>query len=526
MVTREYAGIAEAGGVKNVSCSLSESLASLRNEVTVFIPMYACTDTSSLSGVEDLPGECILVQACGGEHRVDFAHGFLNGIEIVFVKHPCFLEKRGVYTYTKADEELDAGNVHGSGHRDALFMNTVFQKAVVLYGYKRMSRQGGPDVIHCQDAATALVPVFVDFEKQNSKAAYGFYEKTKCIVTIHNAGPGYHHEFYSIGDATFNTGLPESILKNGLNGGNVEPFLLAEKSSCITTVSPQYADEIMDERTDTAGLSHVFRERGTRIVGITNGIDISRYTPSDKSVSLLPYSFDPEKGDLAGKYLCRRELLQKYADESVPADMLRSSGIESYGFIDGDCSDDITYIAYHGRVVWQKGITVLARAADYILSKNLPARFIFIGQGQPDLEKELLQVALKHEGKCVYFRGYDRLLSRLCIASADLALFPSYFEPCGLEDLIAQIFGTIPVAHATGGLCKIIDEETGFLYKDNTSEDLSAILEPLIKIKAMTGADVFKKMIAHTAANVREKFSWEQVTLTRYMPLYKELTEM
>ena len=152
-------------------------------------------------------------------------------------------------------------------------------------------------------------------------------------------------------------------------------------------------------------------------------------------------------------------------------------------------------------------------------------RFIFIGQGQPELERELLRVALKYEGRCIYFHGYDRFLSRLCMASADLAIFPSYFEPCGLEDLIAQIFGTIPVAHATGGLCKIIDEETGFLYKKNSPEELESILIPLIEIKSRAGADVFSKMISHTASNVRKKFSWKQVTKSRYIPLYESLIE-
>ncbi|MBQ2600938.1 MAG: glycogen/starch synthase [Treponema sp.] len=523
MVTREYAGIAEAGGVKNVSCSLSETLAALGHRVVAFIPMYGCTDISLLKDFTEKWKESISVYSCGRKHEVSFSRGFLNGVEIILVKNPCFSEKQAVYTYTKEEEALNPHNRHGSGHRDFLLMNVIFQKSVVEYGILHScGKSERPDIIHCQDAATAMVPTFIDFERKRRNAAARTYARTGCVVTIHNAGPGYHHDFGSIGEAENYTGLPAEELSYGLNGERVEPFLLAEKSACLTTVSPQYAEEILNDETDTAGLSGIFRERGTEIIGITNGIDISKYKPTDRKASLLPYEYDPESGDLDGKYMCREYLLEKFACEKA-VDSSTFRGIETYGYIREEPGTDLAYIAYHGRVVWQKGITVLTEAADRILEKGLPARFIFIGQGQPELERELLQIALKHEGKCIYFRGYDRFLSRLCMASADMAIFPSYFEPCGLEDLIAQIFGTIPVAHATGGLCKIIDEETGFLYKQNTPEELASILESLIMIKERSGVDLFAKMISHTAENVREKFSWRQVIQTRYIPLYERL---
>lgn len=523
LVTREYAGIAEAGGVKNVSCSLSETLAKLGHNVCVFMPEYGCTDSSRLEDFTEDFVRNVDVDSCGRSWDMNFSRGSMNGVEIVLVRNPIFKEKKSVYTYTRDDESENPSHRHGEGHFDALLMNTIFQKAVVEYGLlldKRLS----PQIVHCQDAATALVPVFIEYRKSVDGKAKEFYCSTKSLVTIHNAGPGYHHQFQNIDEAAYNTSLPRTILEGGLNGGCVEPFLLAEKCSCTTTVSPQYADEILSEKTDTAGLSRVYRERGTRIIGITNGIDISRYTPKDTESSLLPYAFDPEAGQLEGKELCRKYLLDNFAMDGAKESL---DGIETYGYIDTEnefgSENDLTYIAYHGRVVWQKGINVLAKSVDTILSKKLPVRFIFIGQGQPDLEKELLQLALRYEGKCIYFRGYDRFLSRLCMASADIAIFPSYFEPCGLEDLIAQIFGTIPLAHATGGLCKIHDDETGFLYMENTPEKLTNMMEALIKIKYRVGADVFSKMIIHTAKSVRENFTWEQVTQTKYIPLYERL---
>lgn len=522
LVSREYAGIAEAGGVKNVSCSLSENLAALGHSVTLFIPMYGCTDISQLKAFQNEWKIPVTVTASGSNCQVSYSHGTFNGVEIVFVNHRCFSEKKAVYTYTREEEKEDSSHKQGTGHSDVLFMNTLFQKAVIAYGtlLEEDSSQG-PQIIHCQDAATSMVPVFMEHEKKISESAKNFFMNTKCVVTIHNAGPGYHHEFYSMHDAQFITGLPAELLQSGLNGQNIEPFLLAETCSCITTVSPQYAEEIISGKTDTAGLSEEFRRRGTKIIGITNGIDLSRYTPSDTSQSLLPYPFDPESENFEGKYKCRSHLLTKYASENKRN--ANPKDIETYGYIVPNDGHDITYVAYHGRVVWQKGITVLAKSAEQLLEKNLPVRFIFIGQGQPELEKELTQLALRYEGKCVYFRGYDRFLSRLCMASADVAVFPSFFEPCGLEDLIAQIFGTIPVAHATGGLCKITDDETGFLYRENTPEKLTSILEALIKIKSRAGTDFFRRMISHTSANVRDNFSWKKVIQNKYIPLYESL---
>ena len=133
---------------------------------------------------------------------------------------------------------------------------------------------------------------------------------------------------------------------------------------------------------------------------------------------------------------------------------------------------------------------------------------------------------MSNPGKCVYFKGYSRFLSRLSIAAADFAVFPSFFEPCGLEDLIAQIYGTIPVAHATGGLCKIIDDETGFLYRNNTPEELAMVLHSLTVIKVCAGKNIFNNMIAYTAVNVRKYFTWETVTREKYIPLYQSLIKI
>lgn len=512
LVSREYAGIAEAGGVKNVATSLCESLAKLGHKVTLFIPFYGCTDLSNVkecnAGLENYPAQ---IELCNKTEKVFFFTGIMNGVNIVFIRHPSFTEKKAVYTYTEEDELKNPQHKKGQGHFDVNFLNTLFQKAVIKYG-ELYCADSIPDVVHCQDAATAMV------------ASYGYFSesfsKVKFVVTIHNAGPGYHHSFASIKDAVFYTGLAEDYLKKGLcqyaGAETVEPFILAGFNSTITTVSPEYAKEILEDRTDTAGLSGAFNKNNIQITGITNGIDFSRYEPFDTGKSLLPFAYNPSELELEGKYKCRNYFMQNFASENkanLPEELTQ------YGYIEENDEEDFVYIAYHGRVVHQKGIEVMCDAAEKLLYKNLNVKFIFAGQGSQELEERLASMAKKFAGSVVYLKGYEKISARLSIAAADFSLHPSWFEPCGLEDFIAQTFGTIPVAHGTGGLKKIIDQKTGYLYEPNTADKLSALLEKLILMVEKQGRKVLNPLIKEASDYIHHNYSWDKVAL-EYEKIY------
>jgi len=526
VASREYAGIAEAGGVKNVTCSLCENLVRLGNKVIAFLPLYGCSDLQNVTSFQknDLMNTEISVH--GKLEKVQYATGWSCGVEIVFVCHPSFAEKRAVYTYTAEEERLNNSHVHGTGHEDALFLNTLFQKAVVSFASFCQPDQI-PDIVHCQDATTAIIPTFIKYAAETAMTERIVFSHTKCVVTIHNAGPGYHHEFPSAQECIAYTGLPLEAVEKSMNGDRVEPFLLASLNAQLTTVSPQYAKEIADGTTQTAGLSESFKYHHIIIKGITNGIEFSKYDPSDIKKSLLPFVFNPARKDLLGKYHCRRFFLEKFFDDSTAdgSPVETYQGIEQFGHLEtGSAADpcEPVFLSYHGRIVRQKGIDILAGAASYLLAHDALVRFIFIGQGEQSLENELIDLSRKYPGKCLFLRGYNRSLARLCIAVADFAVFPSTFEPCGLEDFIAQVYGTIPIAHATGGLCKIIDEQTGFLYKENTDAEISEIIQSLVTLKQAEG-DLFNNMIAYTASYVRQHYSWRTVVKEKYIPLYTAL---
>jgi starch synthase len=521
-VTREYAEVAEAGGIKNVVRSLAEEFAKNGWQVTVFIPFYGCTDTSCLT---DFHHDCIppvTLQIASQTFSVSFSCAkfcTIPNLRLIFIIHPSFSEKLGVYTYTESEELLNNTHICGTGHEDSIFLNTLFQKAIVSFG-NHITGMNPPQIINCHDAATAMVPAFVNESRSL------FFKDTKCVITIHNAGPAYHHSFETIDTALVYTGLPYNILYQALNGRSVEPFLIGCQFAHMTTVSPAYAEELLSPNSsNTGGLSAAFIKKGIGITGIINGIDYDRYDPADTEKSKLPYRFDPLHKDLTGKYKCRSYFLTIYSHTRTEK-LQNGNMVKQYGVISDQQEtkqeNNVVYISFHGRIVPQKGIDVFTAAARNLMAKYDFVRFIVMGQGISELENSLIQTAGNFPGRFLYLKGYNRALSRLCTAVSDFIVLPSRFEPCGLEDFIAQIYGTIPVAHSVGGLKKIRDRTTGFLYTPDTAETLSSVLSDLVEQKKKNPA-VFDKIIFDGAAEVKNKYSWSVVVRDFYMPLFKRL---
>ena len=509
MVSREYAGIAEAGGVKNVVCSLSEALARLGHDVVCFIPYYGCVTPQSL-GTFKQNELSAAVESAGERYLISYSTGFLNGVKIILVGAQCFWAKQNVYTYCAADRQIFPDCKIGEGYADQHLMNTVFEKAILAFGEEYCSKNDSPDIIHCHDACAAALPAIISCNKKNS------FSKTKYVVTIHNAGPYYHHEFKDIGEAEFYTGLGREVLEKAKNGDRVEPYLLASLYGVLTTVSPDYAKELSDPKNqNTDGLSQIIAQKKIPIVGITNGFDLARYEPGDVEASRLPFEFNPEQLDLAGKYKTRESFLEKVAGRDAPEII----GMPRYGYLD---KEGRVFFAYHGRLVRQKGILVLLEAAREFLKKVPEARLIINGQGEEALSDQCAAFANENRGRVVFWRGYEKAMSRMFTAAADFALMPSDFEPCGTEDFIAQIFGTIPVAHATGGLKKIVNGKTGFLYEPNTPERLAAVMVDLAQ-KKLKNAKCFDKIIREGAKRLRSVYSWKTVVKEQYERLYWEL---
>ena len=514
-VSREYAGLAEAGGVKNVVCSLSEGLSRLGNNVTLFIPQYGCSDFSNVFDFEKIPNSSFDIEVNSKKYLVSFAKGKINDVEIIFLVSDCFLEKKGVYTYTKEEEEENPDFIRGHGHKDSLEIEMIFQKSLIKF-LKSFSIK--PDIIHCHDATTAFIPVLANTSENKE-----YFNNTNFVVTIHNAGPAYHHEINGINKAKDFTGLPKDMLKLGLLNDSVEPYLLSAFYGKLTTVSPWYGNEILDpNNNNTQGLSEAFFKNKIKIYGITNGIDFENYNPTDINKSHLPYPYNPEKLSLEGKYQCRNGFFNYFGspilNNSEKAREMRSEGLEQFGYLEKMHNDTVIF-AYHGRLVYQKGLDVLSEAMPLCLQNNSNIRFIITGQGDKRLEENQINLAKQFPGKVLYLRGYNKTLARLCVAVSDFIVLPSFFEPCGLEDFIASILGTIPIAHKTGGLQKIQNNITGFLYENNDAKNLSTKLLNLLDFKNQY-TEKFFSMIEKAAKEVHYSYDWANVIKKYYIPLY------
>lgn len=533
MVTREYAGFAEAGGVKNVVKSLAEAAADYGFAVTVFLPHYGTKDSHIIDNLSAYT-ENNTIYSGDKVYPVRYAELVQKGIRFVFVDSEIFSEKMDIYTYCA--EELDYFKKKfsrpdlkkGDGYVDSHEMNVIFQKAVCGYAIQHLS---APQVLHCHDAHTALLPAFITTHPE----AKLLFRHTNMLITIHNAGDGYRQTFDSLDQAAVLTGLPRRVLELGQIDDTVEPFLVGQAFASLTTVSPWYAQQLKEPEQShySYQFSTALAQKNIHISGITNGIDFAAYDPRDTHCSGLPYAFDIQKEQFEGKYACRSFLLQKLQEHGdITA---QYAGVQQYGTISCEEDSKTVYIMYHGRFVYQKGIDILLKAIPPLLKNCSALKFIFMGQGTTELENKASALSAVLPGKFVYCKGYNRKLARLITAAADFIILPSLFEPCGLEDLIAQVYGTIPIANAQGGLQKIRHGKTGFLYKlpKGSEQDIDTHIKILIQTvleqaafflrsdkTRLTDIPYFKAIMLRAYQELCTTFSWKHIFADQYLTLY------
>lgn len=501
-VAREYAGIAEAGGVKDVAAGLARALAATGARATAVVPLYG-----GLPRDFDLPPQVasFTVPVPGldapwavTEEPVALRALELHGVRVLLVDTPRMAEKRGVYTYTDGDERENEHRKRGTGHWDFNQLNALLARAA-LEGALRL--EDPPDVFHCHDGHAALLPALL---REAPRYARGL-ATAGAVVTIHNAGAGYHQEIWDRQFAGLLTGLDQKVLARGILADTVDPLLLAGHYALLNTVSEQYAKEMLEERDRerSAGLGRALREKGIPLAGITNGIDPDPYDPRRPAQTGLPFRFDPSTGDLEGRQGCRRAL----ADRLSAGPALRDSSVPLFAFI--------------GRLTSQKGVDVLAAAVRICLAEDPSAAFIVLGEGEKWAEDSLRALAAdpRSSGRVFFIQAYDTGLSKLIDASSDFLLVPSVYEPCGLTDFQAQLLGCVPVVHRVGGLVKVEDGVTGFSYDEHSARALAQAVARAARVFRGDPA-LLDRIRRQGFERVLDRYTWERVLESGYMPLY------
>ncbi|MCI5139851.1 MAG: glycogen synthase, partial [Candidatus Electrothrix sp. AR1] len=349
-------------------------------------------------------------------------------------------------------------------------MNVLLQKAALDLMILLNLR---PDIIHCHDGHAAILPAML-----RERGGYRHYFcKTGVVVTVHNAGLGYHQEVDDLDFAEAITGLPESALRSGLFNKAFNPFVAAAGYAQINTVSEQYARELQetDEGIRTGLLGHEFLKKGVELVGITNGVNPEDFNPAQGKKLGLPAHFNPEKGKLDGKRLCKEEML--HSCREVSPESGDWAAVEQYGSL-GDTPESPLF-TFIGRLTAQKGVDLLLQAVSLITTDF---QLLVLGSGDSALEQKLQDLAEDDTGRICFLKGYDPDLALKIYAAGDFFLIPSLYEPCGLTDYIAQLFGNLPIVHHVGGLVKVLDRKTGFAYQEHTPEALAETMSLALEI--------------------------------------------
>ncbi|MGH9423956.1 MAG: glycogen synthase, partial [Thermoanaerobaculia bacterium] len=280
-----------------------------------------------------------------------------------------------------------------------------------------------PDIVHAHDWHTALLPVYLHSGLRGSDQ----FRKARSVFTIHNLnyqgiGGGRHfpalglHSRYWAPDAVEHFG-DVNLMKGGI--------ILADQ---VTTVSPTYAREIQTGE-HGAGLDGILRSLSFKLQGILNGIDVEEWDPATDPHVSSPF----HEGHLLGKNLSKRAMLRELTLKIKAKTPL-------LGFI--------------SRLVDQKGIDLLIAALPHMLAAGAYA--VILGSGEPRYENALQQIAAQHPESCRVIIGFDTALAHRIYAASDVLLMPSIYEPCGLNQLYALRYGTVPVVRLTGGLADTV----------------------------------------------------------------------
>jgi starch synthase len=389
----------KTGGLADVIEALPKALVALGHEVAVVLPRYRGNKAESvvLSSVTIPLGQRLRFPAI-------LDGGTINGLRYLFVEDPGYFDREGLYGGISGDYPDNA-------ERFSEFSRAVIEVAKQVWA---------PDVIHCHDWQTGLVPVLL----RTSYSDDPLVRDVPVVFTIHNMG--YHGLFGR--EVLERAGIPAGVFTltgmeffgsvNFLKGGLVF-------SDYLTTVSPKYAQEIQT-REYGYGLDGVVRARADRLVGILNGVDYSIWSPEKDKFIAARYSAK----DLSGKQICKQDLLAVFG---LPAEHISKPVI---GIV--------------SRFADQKGFDLIAERAHKLMHEDLV--LTVLGTGDRKYEKLFVALAEDYAGRVGVKIAYDNAMAHKIEAGADMFLMPSRYEPCGLNQIYSLRYGTVPIVRATGGL--------------------------------------------------------------------------
>ena len=464
---------AKTGGLADVIGSLAAEVRFLGHEVAVFLPRYKVIDVQKW-GLQSAVDRFEVPLGAEKEPGRVFTSSLRNGVKVYFVEHPEFYGRDGLYGTPLGD--------FSDNDRRFIFFQRALLEALKILGLK-------PDILHCHDWQTGLVPVYL----KTLYAQDSFYEKIRIVFTVHNLG--YQGNFPP--DSLPMTGLGwDQFRMEKLEFYGKISFLKAalQDADSLTTVSERYSREIQSKEFG-CGMEGVLSKRRENLYGIVNGIDLEEWNPEKDT-------------DLAARYGIR----------SLEKKGLNKEALQRENNLTVD--PRIPLCGVVSRLVDQKGIDILIPALAPAM--ELGIQFVILGTGEERYHQLLRELAKKNKGRCGVHILFDSKMAKRIYAGADTMLMPSYYEPCGLGQMITLRFGTIPVVRATGGLADTIqnfDPKTGsgngFSFQDYTSEALLDAVKRALEVYRNE-----KKWLELVETAMSCDFSWA-ASAKKYVQIYE-----
>lgn len=445
-VSSEVTPFVKTGGLADVSAGLPLALVEMGYDIRIITPKYGNVSERrnrihEIKRLKDIP-----IEVAGEESMATVKSSQVinskSKVQVYLVTSEKYFEpNKGAYVSVKTGKEFP--------NNDERFI--FFQKAAIETCFRLGWK---PDYIHCNDWQTGLIPVFL----KELYADSGFFDNTRSIFTVHNLA--YQGVFPK--ESFEKTGLPKGLFKaSGVAHKSQLNMMKAGLlyADAVTTVSPTYAAETA-KKEHGEGLESVVRKISDKYTGILNGIDTDIWNPRTDRTIDETFSAD----DLEEKFDNKKVLLKKFgvkADRSRPA---------------------VVMIA---RMVEQKGYDLVLSSLKQIAKLDLD--LIIMGEGSGTIPKDLEKKTAKVKNVHLHL-GYDENLAHLFFAGADILLMPSKYEPCGLNQLYAKRYGTVPVARGTGGILDSVipftgesDAGEGFLFEEFSADSMLGALEQALE---------------------------------------------
>lgn len=472
MVSSEARPFCKTGGLADVVYSLSKELAVLGEDVSIIIPLYDGV-RRQFADEELKKAASFQTHMSWRQQTVDVYQTKRDGINYYFIENQQYFERGHLYG------DFDDGERFG-----------FFTMAVKEF---LLSKRMRPDIIHVHDWQAGMLPCLLKADPSAQKK----FAKTKFVFTIHN--PAFQGlmpkftlgDFYNLTDELFDNGQVRfkdqvSTLKAGI-----------VYSDRITTVSPTHHLELLTPE-GGMGLDGVLRFREWDFSGILNGIDYLEFNPSEDKQIAMQYS---EKNLVTAKKKNREALFKEYG--------LKNNNGPLYSLVT--------------RITWQKGFDIIFPAVEELLNRG--ASIFMLGSGEYQYEQRWEELKRRYPDRLGLYIGYSDPLAHKLYAASDFFIMPSLFEPCGLGQMIAQRYGTLPIVRRTGGLRDSVICYDGTNASTSNGFGFDAYSDYEMKRTAHYAYDVFndKKLLHQLMKNAMlTDNSWQKST-QEYLKLYNQL---